>query len=120
MAVIRRKLTDIRASKPKADLDRIRATSDDAIDAMIAADPDTAPDLSNRPMPAEPRALRAAAGMTQEAFAGILEVPVATLRNWEQHRTPPEPAAKTLFRLLALDFDRIMSLLKQSARSDQT
>lgn len=48
-----------------------------------------------------PRDVRELFGMTQEAFARFLGVPVATYRNWEQGRTLPEPAARTLLTLLA-------------------
>jgi putative transcriptional regulator len=38
--------------------------------------------------------------MTQERFAEAIRVPVATLRNWEQHRVEPDPAAKALLWIL--------------------
>ena len=56
--------------------------------------------------------LRAAAGMTQEEFARVLNVPIGTLRNWGQGRTPPDAAAVTLFRLMAKDFNHILELLE--------
>lgn len=43
---------------------------------------------------------RAKLGLSQAAAAQLLGVPAATLRNWEQRRTEPEGAAKTLIRLL--------------------
>jgi hypothetical protein len=48
MPTVRRSLSEILKSKPRADLERIRKTTDEEIDAMIAADPDTAPDMSRR------------------------------------------------------------------------
>ena len=39
-------------------------------------------------------------GMTQAAAAKLLGVPLSSLRNWEQRRTAPDDAAKTLIRLL--------------------
>ncbi len=38
--------------------------------------------------------------MTQVAFAEAIGVPVATLRNWEQGRVAPDPAARALLRIL--------------------
>jgi putative transcriptional regulator len=38
--------------------------------------------------------------MTQTVFADALGVPVATLRNWEQGRTQPDPAALALLRIV--------------------
>lgn len=46
------------------------------------------------------RDVRKKLGMTQVAFAALLRVPVATLRNWEQNRFVMEPAARTLLRLI--------------------
>ncbi|MDP4021874.1 helix-turn-helix domain-containing protein [Methylobacterium sp. NEAU 140] len=47
--------------------------------------------------------LRARLDLTQEAFAAFLRVPVGTVRNWEQGRTFPDPAARTLLALVAAD-----------------
>lgn len=43
---------------------------------------------------------RATLGLTQQATADMLGIPVATLRNWEQRRTEPDGPARTLIRLL--------------------
>ena len=43
-----------------------------------------------------PQAVRKKLAMTQEEFARALRIPVATLRNWEQGRVRPEPAARSL------------------------
>ena len=49
------------------------------------------------------RQVRARTGLSQAAFADCINVPVATIRNWEQGRRPPSGAARAL--LLALDRD---------------
>jgi putative transcriptional regulator len=41
--------------------------------------------------------------MTQVEFAKILQIPVASLRNWEQGRVRIDPAARALFRILSRD-----------------
>ncbi|HAZ00476.1 MAG TPA: transcriptional regulator [Opitutae bacterium] len=38
-------------------------------------------------------------GMTQEAFAKLLDTPVGTVRGWEQGRRQPPPSAKVLMRV---------------------
>ena len=38
-------------------------------------------------------------GMTQEAFAKLLDTPVGTMRGWEQGRRQPPPSAKVLMRV---------------------
>ena len=112
MATVRKSLPEIRASRLRIDKERLKAVTDAEIAAQIAADSDTAPDVSDKTLAPEPRVLRAAAGMTQEEFARLLNVPIGTLRNWEQGRTPPDAAAVTLFRLMAKDLNHILELLE--------
>ncbi|HEY2619663.1 MAG TPA: helix-turn-helix domain-containing protein [Acetobacteraceae bacterium] len=50
--------------------------------------------------PVLPQDVRKKLGMTQSAFAAMLRIPVATLRNWEQNRFVMEPAAQTLLKLI--------------------
>jgi putative transcriptional regulator len=38
-------------------------------------------------------------GMTQEAFAKLLDTPLGTVRGWEQGRRQPPPSAKVLMRV---------------------
>ena len=49
------------------------------------------------------QAARVALLMRQADFAALLGIPVATLRNWEQRRTQPDPVAKTLIDLIFAD-----------------
>mgnify|MGYP000896397174 CR=1 FL=1 len=46
------------------------------------------------------RAVRSQLGLSQVAFAQLIDTPVATLRDWEQGRFPPPGAALQLLRLL--------------------
>ena len=45
--------------------------------------------------------LRTRLGMTQTEFARALRIPVSTLRNWEQGRVLPDPAARSLLAIVA-------------------
>jgi putative transcriptional regulator len=38
--------------------------------------------------------------LTQEQFAELTKIPIATLRNWEQGRTEPDAAARAFFRVV--------------------
>ncbi|MCG6114542.1 MAG: hypothetical protein MEQ84_05025 [Mesorhizobium sp.] len=59
---------------------------------------------------------RAALLATQADFAALLDIPVATLRNWEQRRTEPDPIAKTLIDLVFDDPEGMRQrLLKRKA-----
>lgn len=44
---------------------------------------------------------RALSGLSQDKFAEIIDVPVKTLRDWEQGRRQPSGAAMTLFKILS-------------------
>ena len=48
------------------------------------------------------RAIRERLGLSQEAFARVLDVPVATLRNWEYGRRTPRGPARQLLRVAAV------------------
>lgn len=114
MATVRRSLEDIRASRPRIDEERFRAASDErSLAAAIAADADLAPDMADVALPPEPKAIRAAAKLTQEQFAALLGIPVATLRNWEQARHRPDPGAAALFRLMAKDIRHALKVLSE-------
>ncbi len=64
---------------------------------------------------AQLRVARAVLGLTQAGMADLLGVPVATLRNWEQARTAPDDAGRTLIRLLAVRPREVHKLLSQMA-----
>lgn len=51
--------------------------------------------------PADVKAVRGELGQSQEAFALMIGVSVATLRNWEQGRRTPEGPALALLRVAA-------------------
>jgi putative transcriptional regulator len=48
-----------------------------------------------------PQLLRKQLGMTQSEFAKALRIPLSTLRNWEQGRVLPDPAARSLLTIVA-------------------
>ena len=48
-----------------------------------------------------PAIIRKRLGMSQRQFAAAIHVPVATLQNWEQGRTPMDPSARALMTILA-------------------
>jgi putative transcriptional regulator len=49
------------------------------------------------------RAIRAVTGLSQTKFAELLDIEVATLRNWEQGRREPTGAARALLRAIGND-----------------
>jgi len=109
MAIVRKSLVDIKASRPKPDSRRIAATTEEDIRRQRIED---AEDL-DAPETFAPSAktLRLQHGMTQEQFAAALHIPVATLRNWEQGRVAPDPAAQSLLTVFAKDPKAVLKAL---------
>jgi putative transcriptional regulator len=96
------------AKKHEPDWAAIDALTDEDIDAMIAADPDVAPDLDwslDDPkvrimVPTDVKAIRAKFGLSQEQFAKAFALKLATLRDWEQERRMPHGPARALLTII--------------------
>jgi putative transcriptional regulator len=101
MAVVRRTLESIRRLKPRTDRSKIRATSEADIRRHRREDDQGADGLSGFSPVIPPQMLRKKLGMTQDQFARALRIPVSTLRNWEQGRVLPDPAARSLLAIVA-------------------
>lgn len=84
------------------DGEKLAATSEAEIRAYMCEDGYDA-DAATEPgrMVYPPRAVREQFGLTQAAFAAWIGIPLATLRNWEQGRTSPDPSASALMRVMA-------------------
>jgi putative transcriptional regulator len=85
----------------------MRPMTDAEISAAAAADPDARPmtDAEWQAARKVPRAktLRRALGLTQEEFAARFQIPISTLRDWEQGRVEPDQAAQAYLRAIAGD-----------------
>lgn len=55
--------------------------------------------------------IRHATGLSQAKFAMLIDVQVATLRNWEQGRREPTGPAKALLRAIRKDPKRVIEAL---------
>lgn len=111
-------MEEVAAAKP-TDPQKLLATTDEDIDRQIAADPDTAPDLSDvdpsefvlRSPAWQARTIRTRLGLTQEQFSARFGINIWTLREWEQHRREPDGPAQTLLRVIAHDPDAVAAAL---------
>jgi putative transcriptional regulator len=101
MAITRVTLENIiAAGGGRVDRDRLDATTEDDIRRQMIEDGED-PDAESRfEAPVLAQDLRKKLGLTQPAFAQLLGIPVATLRNWEQNRFIMEPAAQTLLKVI--------------------
>ena len=101
MALVRKSLDELRAQRPGVDRAKMDATTEDDIRRHAiedGEDPD-AP-LAHHELTIPARAVREKLGLSQEAFAKALNIPVGTIRNWEQNRVKPDPAARALLLIL--------------------
>ncbi|MCA7120919.1 MAG: helix-turn-helix domain-containing protein [Acidibrevibacterium sp.] len=83
--------------RPQADWSRIDATTEDDIARHQAEDDAEA----REDAAAWARHVRHKVGLSQDAFAARLGLPVATVRNWEQGKRLPRGPARALLRILA-------------------
>ena len=77
------------------------------VHAAALADPDAQPLTEERlarmrPVP-RAKTLRRALGLTQEEFATRFQIPIGTLRDWEQGRVEPDQAAQAYLKAIAGD-----------------
>jgi putative transcriptional regulator len=110
MPIVRRTMREIlKGGGGRVDWERLRATTDEDIDRMIAEDPDVAPDITTLPGPyrlvdpsaPDVRAIRRKLRLSQAQFAKRFGFSVRTIQEWEQGRALPDRPARILLRVIA-------------------
>lgn len=83
----------------------MRPMTDAEISEAAAADPDARPmtpeQLATAKRVPRVKTIRRALGLTQEDFATRYQIPLGTLRDWEQGRTEPDMPARAYLRAIA-------------------
>jgi putative transcriptional regulator len=83
----------------------MRPMTEAEVAAAAAADPDARPmtpeQLAKARRIPRVRTLRRALGLTQEEFAARYQIPLGTLRDWEQGRTEPDQPARAYLKVIA-------------------
>jgi putative transcriptional regulator len=92
--------------------------TEEEIEANARSDPDNPPltpeELARmRPVP-HPGRIRARLKLTQEEFAARFEIPLGTLRDWEQGVSNPDSAARTLLRVIDKDPEAVAAALAKT------
>jgi putative transcriptional regulator len=94
----------------------MRPMTDEEVHAAALEDPDARPmsDEEFRRARKVPRAktLRRALGLTQEEFAGRYQIPIGTLRDWEQGRSEPDQPARAYLTVIARDPEGVRRALE--------
>ena len=101
MATTKMTAGELRKSGGSFDKAKLAATTEAEIRQYMIDDGES-PDQEVRERDIiSPWFIRRRLGLTQQGFANLLRIPVATLRNWEQNRVSMEPATVALMRILA-------------------
>jgi putative transcriptional regulator len=113
MAIVRKSLVDLKATRPKIDRAKMAATTESDINRHIVEDGQALDAALTGYAPTLPvQTIRRQLGMTQEQFAFALHIPLPTLRNWEQGRTLPDPAARALLTIVSKEPEAALRALK--------
>jgi putative transcriptional regulator len=88
----------------KTNWSEVDSLSDAEITRRARSDPDARP-LTTRELKAMRRMpgvkrLRLGLGLSQEDFARAYQIPLSTLRDWEQGRSDPDQSSRTLLQLI--------------------
>ncbi|QDK32696.1 helix-turn-helix domain-containing protein [Sphingomonas sp. IC081] len=59
------------------------------------------------------KAIRAKTKLSQTKFAETFDIPVSTIRDWEQDRRAPEGPARTLLSLIEADPPAVMQIMRK-------
>ena len=85
----------------------MRPMTDEEVHAAALRDayaqPLTDEDMARMKRVPRAKTLRRALGLTQEEFAARFQIPLGTLRDWEQGRAEPDQTARAYLRAIAGD-----------------
>jgi len=94
--------------------------TDEEVLAAALSDPDAQPLTPEdfKRMKRTPRAkiIRRALGLTQEEFATRFQIPLGTLRDWEQGAAEPDQAARSYLKVIARNPEVVREALKDSPK----
>jgi putative transcriptional regulator len=97
----------------------MRAMTDEQIHAAALADPDAQPltdaDMAKLRLVPRTKTLRRALGLTQEEFAARYQIPLGTLRDWEQGKTQPDQPARAYLKAIAGNPEAVQQALRSAS-----
>jgi putative transcriptional regulator len=103
---------------PGTDWARVLAMTEEEIEANALSDPDNPPitpeELARMRVFPHPKRIREKLKLTQEEFSERFEIPLGTLRDWEQGASYPDRAARTLLRVIEQDPEGVVKALEKS------
>jgi putative transcriptional regulator len=103
--------TSVKTPSPKM----LRAMTPEAIEKAARADRDAQPltqaDLRRMKRTPQAKIIRRALELTQEEFSSRYQIPLGTLRDWEQGRAEPDQPTRAYLTIIARDPDRVSRIL---------
>lgn len=94
----------------------MRPMTEDEIHAAALSDPDAQPlteeQLKRMKRVAPVKRVRWSLGLTQEEFAARYQIPLGTLRDWEQRRTEPDQPTRAYLKVIANDPEGVRRALE--------
>ena len=101
------------------DWSKVDAMTEAQRQEAAVADPDAQPftdaDMARVKLLPQVRVMRRALGLTQEEFAARFQIPLGTLRDWEQGRAEPDQPARAYLRTIAGDAEGVWRALGAGA-----
>jgi putative transcriptional regulator len=92
------------AADPASDWTRFDAMSEEERRRAALDDPDARPlgpeDFKRMKRTPQAKIIRRALKLSQEEFAARFQIPIGTLRDWEQGRKEPDAAARAYLRVI--------------------
>jgi putative transcriptional regulator len=99
----------------RTDWARLDAMTEEEIEANALSDPDNPPisdeELKRFRRVPNPQHIRAGLNLTQEEFSEQFQIPLGTLRDWEQGKKWPDSAARALLRVIEKEPDAVRRAL---------
>jgi putative transcriptional regulator len=94
---------------------RLDAMTEEEIEANALSDPDNPPisdeELKRFRRVPNPQRIRAGLNLTQEEFSEQFQIPLGTLRDWEQGKKWPDSAARALLRVIEKEPEAVLRAL---------
>ncbi|MGH7068092.1 MAG: helix-turn-helix domain-containing protein [Acetobacteraceae bacterium] len=113
MATVRVNRKAAQQAAREIDWAKIDAQTDEEIARNVAGDPDAAPILTDAEVAAAlVRTVRKKLGLSQAEFAARYQVPIGTLRDWEQNRKRPDSPALAYLRVIAREPEVVARALR--------
>lgn len=93
--------------------------SEAEVESVALSDPDNLPmskeQLAKAPRMSRVKIIRRALSLTQEEFSARYQIPLGTLRDWEQGRSEPDQPARAYLKVIAADPERTAKALQRGA-----